>query len=119
MAMYDQDSDVVQWGLRLFDGDPAYSYGYYRDMDQNDDGDIYHEPYFSHHYNTECNHIENDEIIARALQEEFSQLAIKEASGFAQVEEQCQEPVALHDWHTQRGYYPGIQEIFHFSVLNL
>ncbi|KAJ4822076.1 hypothetical protein Tsubulata_020324 [Turnera subulata] len=96
MVMYEQDSDVVQWGLRLLDGDPSFYPGYYGEIIQTDDS--YEEQYIRDHYDiSDCTHIENDEIIARTLQEEFSQLAVAEGSGYEG--HQLQEPVHEHHWN--------------------
>ncbi|XP_022634953.1 uncharacterized protein LOC106756678 isoform X2 [Vigna radiata var. radiata] len=101
MVLYEH-SDVFQWGLNLLDGDPAYSPGYYGNIIQHDTGDIYNGHYFHSHYDNECNHVENDEIIARTLQEEFSQLEIAESSGYFQQGEQqfhVPETQPSYDWH--------------------
>jgi len=101
MVLYEH-SDVFQWGLNLLDGDPAYSPGYYGHIIQHDTGDIYNGHYFHSHYDNECNHVENDEIIARTLQEEFSQLEIAESSGYLQEGEQqfhVPETQPAYDWH--------------------
>lgn len=100
MALYEH-SDVLQWGLNILDGDPAYSTGYYSGIIQHDTGDIYNGNYFHSHYENECNHVENDEIIARTLQEEFSQLEIAECSRYAQEGEEqfhASETEPAYDW---------------------
>lgn len=100
MVLYEH-SDVFQWGLNLLDGDPAYNPGYYGNIIQHDTGDMYNGDYFhSHHYN-ECNHVENDEIIACTLQEEFSRLEIAESSGYLRSGEQfnASEAQPVYDWH--------------------
>ncbi|TKY52968.1 Ovarian tumor, otubain [Spatholobus suberectus] len=99
MGLYEH-SDVVQWGINLFDSDPAYSPGYYGDIIQHDTSDVYNGHYFHSHYDTESNQIENDEIIARALQEEFSRLDIAECSRYSQTnEEQFHASEPAYDWH--------------------
>ncbi|XP_047153552.1 OVARIAN TUMOR DOMAIN-containing deubiquitinating enzyme 12 isoform X2 [Vigna umbellata] len=101
MVLYEH-SDVFQWGLNLLDGDPAYSPGYYGNIIQHDTGDIYNGHYFHNQYDNECDHVENDEIIARTLQEEFSQLEIAESSGYFQQGEQqfhVPETQPPYDWH--------------------
>eukprot|EP00257_Ricinus_communis_P016624 XP_015574854.2 RNA polymerase sigma factor sigF, chloroplastic [Ricinus communis] len=99
MAMYEQDSDVVQWGLRLLDGDPPFYSGYYCGVVQNEDS--YHGQYIRDHYDiSDCTHVDSDEIIARTLQEEFSQLAVAEASRYSPArEDNMQESIQSHDWH--------------------
>lgn len=101
MALYEH-SDVVQWGMNLFDAEPSYSPGYYGDIIQHDTGDVYDdEHYFHSHYDSVSNQVENDEIIARTLQEEFSQLEIAESSRYSQADEQHfhASHEAPYDWH--------------------
>ena len=101
MGLYEH-SDVLQWGLNILDGDPCYGHGYYGDMSQHDACDIYNGHYFHSHYDNDCNHIENDEIIARTLQEEFSQLEIAECSRYIQGGEEqfhASETQPAYDWH--------------------
>ncbi|KAJ6699170.1 CYSTEINE PROTEINASE SUPERFAMILY PROTEIN [Salix purpurea] len=104
MVFYEQDSGVIQWGLRLLDGDPPFYSGYYGDATivQSDDG--YHGHYARDHYDiTDCSHVENDEMIARTLQEEFSQLAVTEENEYSHGgeggEAQLLSSVDDHDWH--------------------
>lgn len=112
MASHEHDSDIIQWGLRLLDGDPVYNSSYYySDMIQHNANDIYHEEYFRSHYDTESNHVENDEIIARTLQEEFSGLSVTEASEYSHAgEAQAQASVLADEWHgvSTRNYCSGI-----------
>ncbi|XP_034925262.1 OVARIAN TUMOR DOMAIN-containing deubiquitinating enzyme 10 isoform X1 [Populus alba] len=99
MVIYEQDSDVIQWGLRLLDGDPPYYSGYYGDaIIQSDDG--YHGHYVRDHYDiSDCSHVESDEMIARTLQEEFSQLAVTEANEYSHGgEEHLHASVDEHPW---------------------
>lgn len=94
MVIHDQDLDVVQWGLSLFGGDPDS--GYCCNLAEHDTN-IYGQ-YFRDHYETECS-VENDERIAHVLQEEFSQLAITEASESSRAgEEHMQAPIFPQDW---------------------
>ncbi|XP_065856874.1 OVARIAN TUMOR DOMAIN-containing deubiquitinating enzyme 10 [Euphorbia lathyris] len=87
MAVYEQDSDVLQWGLRLLDGDPHFYPGYYGSILQNEDS--YNGRYVRDHYDiSDSTHVESDELIARTLQEEFSQLAVAEASGYSPAREE-------------------------------
>lgn len=110
MGLYEHP-DVVQWGINLFDSDPAYSPGYYSDIIQHDTGDVYNGHYYHNHYDTESNQIQNDEIIARALQEEFSRLDIAECSGYSQTdEEQFHASEPTYDWNntSMMNYCSGI-----------
>ena len=111
MVMYGHDSDAMQWGMRLFDGDPSFYNGYYGDVFRTDH-ESYHGHYNGDHYDiSDCSHVENDEIIARTLQEDFSRLAMsEEASGYSHNgEEQLTTSVDAEDWHytTSRNYYSG------------
>ncbi|KAL4340630.1 hypothetical protein GQ457_08G019280 [Hibiscus cannabinus] len=109
MTMYQQDSDFVHWVLG---GDPFYHCAYNSDMVQHDAGDIYHNTYYKGHTDTQSSQIENDEVIARTLQEEFSHLAVAEASEFSHAgEEQSQSSSEHHYWHTPSTtyYYSGYE----------
>ncbi|XP_028776074.1 uncharacterized protein LOC114732862 isoform X3 [Neltuma alba] len=94
MVLY-ENSDIIQWGLHLLDGDPSYNPGYYGDIVQHDTGNIYDGNYHHGHYDAQSNHTENDEMIARTLQEEFSQLDIAESSGYSQATEEHYHAPAL------------------------
>ncbi|XP_054813031.1 OVARIAN TUMOR DOMAIN-containing deubiquitinating enzyme 10 isoform X2 [Prosopis cineraria] len=99
MVLY-ENSDIIQWGLRLLDGDPSYSPEYYGDIIQHDTSNIYDGNYYHGHYDAESDHIENDEMIARTLQEEFSQLDIAESSRYSQAsEEHYHTPELAYGWH--------------------
>ena len=79
MITYEQDPDVVRWGLQLFDSDPYFNCGYGGTV-TSDNLDYYHGQNFKEdHYGFDICNIENDELIAHALQEELSQLAVAEA----------------------------------------
>ncbi|KMZ74170.1 OTU-like cysteine protease family protein, putative, expressed [Zostera marina] len=81
MAMYDQDPDVVAWGLDLLSGCPPYHNSEYSETIIHRDDIGYNENYTTESIdNTDNCTIENDEVIAHALQEEFSELASVEAS---------------------------------------
>ncbi|XP_011018726.1 PREDICTED: uncharacterized protein LOC105121693 [Populus euphratica] len=132
MVIHEQESDVIQWGLRLLDGDPPFYSGYYGEaIVQSDDG--YHGHYVRDHYDiTDCSHVENDEMIARTLQEEFSQLAVTEENGYSHGGEELsvteenvyshggeggehlQTSVDEHEWHcTPMGNYRSDNERSH------
>ncbi|AES60708.1 putative ubiquitinyl hydrolase 1 [Medicago truncatula] len=119
MALHEH-SDVVQWGMNLFDVDPRYSPGYYGDITQHDTGDVYNEHYFHSHYDTsESNQVENDEIIARTLQEEFSQLEIAEHSSYSQADqEHFHTSESSYDWHNtpMMNYCSGGHDYAHEGV---
>lgn len=91
--------DVIQWGHQLFDGDPIGS-GYYGDMIHHGADDVYDEIY-QDQYDTDCSRLENDEVIARTLQEEFLQLAVSGASRYSCAgEEHYQASNLGHDRHS-------------------
>lgn len=92
-----EHSDAIQWGLQLFDVDPIGS-GYYGYMTHHGADDVYN-GIDQEHYGTDCSRLENDEVIARTLQEEFLQLAVSEASGYSRAgEEHYQASNLGHDW---------------------
>lgn len=92
------ESDVIQWGLRLFDGDSVFNSGYYGEMTAVDD----HYPgnYYRDHYNLEHTCVENDEIIARTLQENLSHLSITDSSRCPfEREDQLRGPIYTTAWN--------------------
>ncbi|PKA47789.1 OTU domain-containing protein 5 [Apostasia shenzhenica] len=98
MIMCDQDPDVVRWGLHLLLGE--FSSTAHCETTSLNDTSIYRAEY-SHDKDVimDCANIENDEIIALALQEELSEIAIAEASGMSTVgEEHLQASVLSQDW---------------------
>ena len=93
--MYDQDPDVLRWGLDLLCGDPFLNSGYcaattiYYDGEQDNLG-------------TDCAIVQNDELIAHSLQQEFSQFAVSEASGSSRGDDELPHASVLeHDWFGQ------------------
>lgn len=99
--MLEQDPDVYQWGQRLFDTSPSFNTGYLTDPIDQDASSIYPVNYPMNHYGAEYNHVENDEIIARTLQEEFSHLAMREMSeNFHAPEQDSSTSVDHQDWHS-------------------
>ncbi|XP_042475937.1 OVARIAN TUMOR DOMAIN-containing deubiquitinating enzyme 12-like [Macadamia integrifolia] len=100
MITYEHDPDVVRWGLHLLEGDLFQNSGYCGAVTQHDTS-YYTEQYVREdHYDTKHSSVENDEIIAHALQEELSQLAVAEASGTSNAagEEQLQASILAQDW---------------------
>lgn len=107
MLTHGQDPDVVRWGLHLLEGDAFSNSGYCGTVTQND-AVYYDENYVSndHQYGTQRSNVENDEIIAHALQEELSQLAVAEASGSSHVkEDHLQASILAQDWLGPSGRY--------------
>lgn len=99
MITYEQDPDVVRWGLQLFDGDPYSNYGCGSTISQSDMG-YYQEQYYKEdHYDIDCSNVEDDELIAHAIQESLSQLAVsEEPSSSLQVAESTQLSMYPQEW---------------------
>ncbi|KAM3689215.1 hypothetical protein ACJW31_09G028800 [Castanea mollissima] len=101
--MYEH-SGFMQWAIQLFNADPMYS-GYHGEIVHHSADDVYN-GHYQEHYDTDCshtncNHLENDEAIARTLQDDFSQLTVSEASGYSHaVEDRYQASNLEHDWHS-------------------
>ncbi|KAG1354944.1 putative RuBisCO large subunit-binding protein subunit alpha, chloroplastic [Cocos nucifera] len=97
MIMYEQDPDIIRWGLHLLQGDPA-SNSEYCGTDNQNDVSVYNGNY-TREFRDDGTTVENDEIIAQTLQEEFSQVAVAEASGPSHAgEEKLQASVLAQDW---------------------
>lgn len=112
------ESDVIRWGLHLFDGDSVFNSGYYGEMTTAID-DHYTGNYYRDQYNLEPTSVENDEIIARTLQENLLQLSIAESSRFPiEREEELRGSIYTTGWHNPfpRNNSLGIQYAFFFSV---
>ncbi|PKA58783.1 hypothetical protein AXF42_Ash000876 [Apostasia shenzhenica] len=99
MIMYEQDPDVLRWGFDLLNGDPFSTTGYCGVNSQNDDN-FYDDIYVREgNFGADHTSLESDEILAHALQEEFSQLAVAEATGAANTgDEHFQASVLAQDW---------------------
>ncbi|KAI8029058.1 hypothetical protein LOK49_LG01G00492 [Camellia lanceoleosa] len=99
MIMYELDPDVVRWGLHLLDGcsvstdgSPGSIVHYDKDLSQVENVE-------EGFCETKHNEVENDEIIARAFQEELSRLAAVEASASSQAgEDHLQASILAQDW---------------------
>lgn len=102
MISHDQDHDFVQWGLQLFDSNPYSNCGYCSTLTQ-DNLDYYPGPYFEEDdFTMDCGNVDSDELLAHALQEELSQLAVTETDHSAHEEsEQLQPSFVLHNWPDQ------------------
>lgn len=113
MVINECDSDILQWGLRLLEVDPYSNAGYYGEIIHNEADDNYPRHYVGSNYETDSNDVENDEIIARTLQEEFSRVAVTETSGYSDAgEEHSQASNLVHNWHSPstKDHYPGIRK---------
>ncbi|XP_062167403.1 OVARIAN TUMOR DOMAIN-containing deubiquitinating enzyme 12-like isoform X2 [Alnus glutinosa] len=90
----------MQWGIQLLDGDPINSGSYYEQITHHGADDVSN-GHYQEHYDTDGTHVENDEAIARTLQEEFLQLTMSEVSGYSHAgEEHYQASNIEHDWHS-------------------
>eukprot|EP01018_Ginkgo_biloba_P032507 Gb_20684 [translate_table: standard] len=107
MVTYEPDQDVVRWGLHLLDGDSFSNTGYQINATQLNDATLYEGIHAKEsQLPREPSNVENDEIIAHALQEELSHLAAVEASGTSQTtEDHVQASILAQDWlgPSQRG----------------
>ncbi|KAL5721655.1 hypothetical protein ACHQM5_005274 [Ranunculus cassubicifolius] len=128
MITYEQDPDVVRWGLNLLEGDqysnPPYC-GNSTQLDPNYYSEFYSSEDHHVHYNDvestqadlstqidfEQSNVENDEMIAHAFQEELSQLAVAEAAGSKVGEEHLQASILAQDWlgPSSRDYNPDLE----------
>ncbi|CAN6461499.1 unnamed protein product [Victoria cruziana] len=101
MGICEPDPDVVRWGLHLLDGGYNHPYNstYYVSATQNEPTYCNEEfPRGDQFSNQYCN-VENDEVIAYTLQEEFRRLAVVEASGSERSgEEHQQASILAQDW---------------------
>ncbi|KAM5584203.1 OVARIAN TUMOR DOMAIN-containing deubiquitinating enzyme 12-like [Rosa sericea] len=113
MLTYEQDPDVVRWGLQLFEGDPYLNCGYCDSVNQ-DGTNYYPGQYFKDDvvYDADCINVEYDELIAHALQEELSLLDIEDEPGSESEQvEHLQASVFPQDWSQQCiGNYGSGQE---------
>ncbi|KAL9266455.1 OVARIAN TUMOR DOMAIN-containing deubiquitinating enzyme 9-like protein [Drosera capensis] len=99
MTVYETDPDVARWGLNQLCARPSGNSGRHSvvtrfDVDVSQHGDVqegYAEPVSPI--------VENDAVIARALQEELSALAAREARGYSDLgEKQLQASISAQDW---------------------
>ncbi|RWR72273.1 OTU domain-containing protein [Cinnamomum micranthum f. kanehirae] len=113
ITTYEQDPDVVRWGLHLLDGDPYSNSGYCGNASEHDTNLYNGENASDSLYTTEHTTVENDEILAYALQEELTHLAVAEASGSSQAgEEHLQESILAQDWFgPSTSYFSSGQEV--------
>lgn len=109
--MLEQDSDVYQWGQRLFDTNPSFNPGYPTDATHQDVRSICHMHYPMSHYVTEYSTVEDDEIVAHTLQEDFSHLGMRETSENFHMADEESSISAVHPqgWRSpsMRLYYAG------------
>ena len=97
--MYEQDPDILWWGLHLLHGDPLSNIGCCEIPIENVDSFESGVHASESNIGTDHTNVENDEILAHALQEELSQIAAREASGSSlAVDELSQASVLAQDW---------------------
>lgn len=96
--MYDQDPDLLLWGLNLLCGDPFTNSEYcatirnYYDLEEDNQG-------------ADCT-LENDEFMAHALQQEFLQLTVSEPSESSNSDdEKLQASLLEYDWFGLFSHY--------------
>ncbi|KAF3630996.1 putative OTU domain-containing protein-like isoform X2 [Capsicum annuum] len=107
MTVYEPDPDVVRWNLHLIDvcginnGGSLGTVTHY-------DKDFSHLGYVQEGYSEPTHvNVENDEIIAHALQEELSRLSLEESLGSSHTDEEHRKTSVLaQDWVApSRGNY--------------
>lgn len=97
METYELDPDVTRWGLHLLDICTLTNSNCCSSVTRYDQ-DSSQVDYVIEGYSENVN-LENDEAVARALQEEFSRINSLEASGFSTaVAEHLQASVLAQDW---------------------
>ncbi|KAG6665614.1 hypothetical protein I3843_02G150100 [Carya illinoinensis] len=97
METYELDPDVTRWGLHLLDVCTLKNTGCCSTITQYDQ-DLSRVEYVREGFSENAN-VENDEVVARALQEEFSRIYSLEASGLSNVgEAHLRASVLAQDW---------------------
>ncbi|GAU15845.1 hypothetical protein TSUD_40660, partial [Trifolium subterraneum] len=97
MTSHDMDPDVVRWGLHLLDV-CTFAHGRSPGVVTRCDPDLSQVEYVREGF-CEYSNVEHDEAVARAYQEELSQLDSMEASGMTNFEnEQVRASVNAQDW---------------------
>lgn len=97
MILYEQDPDVVRWGLHdLIDVCTLSNSGSCNSVTCYG-MDTFNVEYVREYYNDPlyASNVENDAVIARALQEELSRIAAAEGSGVSNTE---QELIITQQW---------------------
>ncbi|CAN6302699.1 unnamed protein product [Urochloa humidicola] len=93
MVLYDQDPDVIRWGLHLLL--PAHDHHHTQTTAYAPPppfGDA------SNSVDIKVDHVDSDEIIAQTLQEELSQVALAEASGASSSADDNRSAVLTQQW---------------------
>ncbi|XP_051152990.1 OVARIAN TUMOR DOMAIN-containing deubiquitinating enzyme 12-like [Andrographis paniculata] len=103
MLTYEQDPDVVRWGLQLFDGDPYANSGYCSSMVQHNT-DCYPAQYLKgYQYDPNYSYMGNHDVSINCLQEGLSQLSVTEPikPSFQEGAEYLQTSFCSQDWFPQ------------------
>lgn len=112
--------DAARGVLSFLDVDQLFSSNYYGDSTQHDI-EICHEQYSTEnpYHPSYCN-VDNDEVIAHALQEEWSELYITEDAQSSHADDQyLQASTGVQHWHgSPREYYAGIFLVFNFGIVS-
>lgn len=103
MMSYEQDPDVLRWGLHQLLDVCTLSNSGSQNVITRYDTDLSQVGYVREGYtDTEPAYVENDEVIAHVLQEEFSRIAAEEASGSVNPEKPS---ILEQDWVSPSGRY--------------
>uniref|UniRef100_A0A7N0RDZ4 ubiquitinyl hydrolase 1 n=2 Tax=Kalanchoe fedtschenkoi TaxID=63787 RepID=A0A7N0RDZ4_KALFE len=100
MISYEQDPDVVQWGLQLFDGDPLSNCSYGDSLTPND-AHYYHGEYVTDGIHVMDNIHADDDGITNNLQTQLSHFELIEMGNSHPDSEQSQSPNYSHGWIDQ------------------
>nr|GMC86346.1 OTU domain-containing protein DDB_G0284757-like [Ipomoea batatas] len=106
--MYEPESDSASGVLRFLGMDELFSCNGYGDSSQHA-VEVWHEHYARESYNdTLYGEIDNDEVIAHALQEELSELSVTEAAEPSHRDTYVQASTDVQPWSSpSRNYYTG------------
>ncbi|CAH9097460.1 unnamed protein product [Cuscuta epithymum] len=102
MITYEQDPDVVRWGLQLFDGDPYSNYSYGASISPNGPEYYQQDQYFKEGIYSLASIPVESEYNACSLGEELSQLSVAEPhSDIHPVIDHTQTPYYSQGWFSQ------------------
>lgn len=112
MITYEQDPDVVRWGLQLFDGDPYSNCGYCGSLAQHT-ADCYQGHYLKgYQYDADCSYAGDNDLSINCLHEEISHLSVTEPiKSFQEGVEHLQTSFCHQDWFPHSlGNYSYVNE---------
>ncbi|XP_034928985.1 OVARIAN TUMOR DOMAIN-containing deubiquitinating enzyme 9 isoform X2 [Populus alba] len=117
MIVFEQDPDVVRWGLHNLIHDCTLPNSGSCYAVTRHDRDTFNAGYVREYYNDPeyANNVENDAVIARALQEELSRIADAEAFGLNNAE---QESIIMQQWPCSHERYHGSEHKNNQEVTN-